>query len=143
ENQAYELVNQLHNLYNNKDVKVNLFGETLNGLSTADLLTKVQQTADRNEGKALSIDDIVATVKEVVDNQDIKTAVVDAGQLLKNKVSVADALAKADQSKPAASEATDVVLYGFGRIGRILTRLLLEEAATDKGLQLKAFVVRP
>ena len=67
ENQAYELVNQLHNLYNNKDVKVNLFGETLNGLSTADLLTKVQQTADRNEGKALSIDDIVATVKEVVD----------------------------------------------------------------------------
>lgn len=142
ENQAYELVNQLHNLYNNKDVKVNLFGETLNGLSTADLLTKVQQTADRNEGKALSIDDIVATVKEVVDNQDIKTAVVDAGQLLKNKVSVADALAKADQSKPA-SEATDVVLYGFGRIGRILTRLLLEEAATDKGLQLKAFVVRP
>lgn len=142
ENQAYELVNQLHNLYNNKDVKVNLFGETLNGLSTAELLTKVQQTADRNEGKALSIDDIVATVKEVVDNQDIKTAVVDAGQLLKNKVSVADALAKADQSKPA-SEATDVVLYGFGRIGRILTRLLLEEAATDKGLQLKAFVVRP
>ena len=142
ENQAYELVNQLHNLYNNKDVKVNLFGETLNGLSTADLLTKVQQTADRNEGKALSIDDIVATVKEVVHNQDIKTAVVDAGQLLKNKVSVADALAKADQSKPA-SEATDVVLYGFGRIGRILTRLLLEEAATDKGLQLKAFVVRP
>lgn len=143
ENQAYELVNQLHNLYNHKDVKVNLFGETLNGLSTADLLTKVQQTADRNDGEALSLDDIIATVKEVVDNQDIKTAVVDAGQLLKNKVSVVDALAKADKSQPAASEATDVVLYGFGRIGRILTRLLLEEAATDKGLQLKAFVVRP
>ena len=143
ETQAYELVNQLHNLYNDKDVKVNLFGETLNGLSTADLLTKVQQTAERNDGEALSLDDIIATVKEVVDNQDIKTAVVDAGQLLKNKVSVVDALAKADKSQPAASEATDVVLYGFGRIGRILTRLLLEEAATDKGLQLKAFVVRP
>lgn len=143
ENQAYELLNQLHTLYSDKDVKVNLFGETLNGLSTADLLTKVQQTADRNNGKALSIEDIVTTVKEVVDNQDIKTAVVDAGQLLKNKVSVADAFAAADKSKPAASDATDVVLYGFGRIGRILTRLLLEEAATDKGLQLKAFVVRP
>lgn len=143
QNQAYELVNQLHNLYQDKDVKVNLFGETLNGLSTADLLTKVQQTAERNDGEVLSLDDIVATVKQVVDNQDIKTAVVDAGQLLKNKVSVADAFAKADKSQPATSEATDVVLYGFGRIGRILTRLLLEQAATDKGLQLKAFVVRP
>ncbi|AWT50211.1 glyceraldehyde-3-phosphate dehydrogenase [Psychrobacter sp. YP14] len=141
--QAYELAQQLHNLYINKDVKVNLFGETLNGLSTADLLTKVQQTATRNDGTALSIDDIVTTVKEVADSQDITTAVVDAGQLVKNKVSVADAFAKADKSTPAASEATDVVLYGFGRIGRILTRLLLEEAATDKGLQLKAFVVRP
>ncbi|MUG32137.1 glyceraldehyde-3-phosphate dehydrogenase [Psychrobacter sanguinis] len=141
--QAYELAQQLHNLYINKDVKVNLFGETLNGLSTADLLTKVQQTAIRNDGTALSIDDIVTTVKEVADSQDITTAVVDAGQLVKNKVSVADAFAKADKSTPAASEATDVVLYGFGRIGRILTRLLLEEAATDKGLQLKAFVVRP
>ncbi len=141
--QAYELAQQLHSLYINKDVKVNLFGETLNGLSTADLLTKVQQTATRNDGTALSIDDIVTTVKEVADSQDITTAVVDAGQLVKNKVSVADAFAKADKSTPAASEATDVVLYGFGRIGRILTRLLLEEAATDKGLQLKAFVVRP
>ena len=141
--QAYELAQQLHNLYINKDVKVNLFGETLNGLSTADLLTKVQQTATRNDGTALSIDDIVTTVKEVADSQDITTSVVDAGQLVKNKVSVADAFAKADKSTPAASEATDVVLYGFGRIGRILTRLLLEEAATDKGLQLKAFVVRP
>jgi glyceraldehyde 3-phosphate dehydrogenase len=35
------------------------------------------------------------------------------------------------------------VLYGFGRIGRILTRLLLSQAASDKGLQLKAIVVRP
>lgn len=143
ENQAYELANQLHRLYSDKDVKVNLFGETLNGLSTADLLTKIQKTAERNDGKALNIDEIVATVKEVVDNQDIKTAMVDAGQLVKNKVSVADAFAQVDKSKAANSKATDVVLYGFGRIGRILTRLLLEEAATDKGLQLKAFVVRP
>lgn len=39
--------------------------------------------------------------------------------------------------------ATDVVLYGFGRIGRILARLLMSRPASDKGLQLKAIVVRP
>lgn len=143
ENKAHELVNQLHDLYINKDVKVKLFGEALNGLSTADVLTKIEQTAVRNNGKALTVDDILATVKDVADINEINTAVVDAGQLVKNNVSAADAFAKADKSEPANSEATDVVLYGFGRIGRILTRLLLEEAATDKGLQLKAFVVRP
>lgn len=142
-NQAHELVSLLHDLYINKDVKVNLFGESLNGLSTADVLTKLQHTALRNNGKALSIDDILATVKDVADNNDITTAIVDAGQLVKNDVKVADALTKADKSQAANSEPTDVVLYGFGRIGRILTRLLLEEAATEKGLQLKAFVVRP
>lgn len=36
-----------------------------------------------------------------------------------------------------------MVLYGFGRIGRILTRLLLSQASSSKGLQLKAIVVRP
>ena len=35
------------------------------------------------------------------------------------------------------------MLYGFGRIGRILTRLLLSQASSAKGLQLKAIVVRP
>ena len=33
---------------------------------------------------------------------------------------------------------TDVVLYGFGRIGRILARLLMSRPASDKGLQLKS-----
>lgn len=39
--------------------------------------------------------------------------------------------------------AKDVVLYGFGRIGRILARLMTAKPASDKGLQLKAIVVRP
>lgn len=36
----------------------------------------------------------------------------------------------------------DIVLYGFGRIGRILARLLIEETAGGDGLRLKAVVVR-
>lgn len=39
--------------------------------------------------------------------------------------------------------ACDVVLFGFGRIGRILTRLLMARPASCSGLQLKAIVVRP
>jgi glyceraldehyde 3-phosphate dehydrogenase len=39
-------------------------------------------------------------------------------------------------------EGRDVVLYGFGRIGRLLARLLIEKAGSGNGLRLKAIVVR-
>ena len=39
-------------------------------------------------------------------------------------------------------EAQDVVLYGFGRIGRLLTRLLIEDTGGGDNLRLKAIVVR-
>ena len=37
---------------------------------------------------------------------------------------------------------TDVVLYGFGRIGRLLARLLIEKVGGGYGLRLRAIVVR-
>ena len=37
---------------------------------------------------------------------------------------------------------TDVVLYGFGRIGRLLARILIEKAGGGHGLRLRAIVVR-
>ncbi|GAA3869447.1 glyceraldehyde-3-phosphate dehydrogenase [Leifsonia kafniensis] len=37
---------------------------------------------------------------------------------------------------------TDVVLYGFGRIGRLVARILIEHAGGGHGLRLRAVVVR-
>ena len=37
----------------------------------------------------------------------------------------------------------DVVLYGFGRIGRLMARLLIERTSTGEVMRLKAVVVRP
>jgi len=37
---------------------------------------------------------------------------------------------------------TDVVLYGFGRIGRLLARILIAHSGNDQGLRLRAIVVR-
>ncbi|MBL4865192.1 MAG: glyceraldehyde-3-phosphate dehydrogenase [Pseudomonadales bacterium] len=36
----------------------------------------------------------------------------------------------------------DIVLYGFGRIGRLLARILIEKAGSGDGLRLRAIVVR-
>src|SRR5699024_612212 len=48
-----------------------------------------------------------------------------------------------DAHEPAAvGEPQDVVLYGFGRIGRILARVLIEKAGGGNLLRLRAIVVR-
>jgi glyceraldehyde 3-phosphate dehydrogenase len=40
-------------------------------------------------------------------------------------------------------EPQDIVLYGFGRIGRLMARLLIERTSTGQVIRLKAIVVRP
>ena len=42
----------------------------------------------------------------------------------------------------ARPEPRDVVLYGFGRIGRLLARLLIERGGSHADLRLRAIVVR-
>ncbi|MDA1075363.1 MAG: glyceraldehyde-3-phosphate dehydrogenase [Proteobacteria bacterium] len=44
--------------------------------------------------------------------------------------------------RPPLDEPQDVVLYGFGRIGRLLARLLIEKTGSGQQLVLKAIVVR-
>lgn len=43
---------------------------------------------------------------------------------------------------PTTTGSTDVVLYGFGRIGRLLARILIAHAGNGEGLVLRAIVVR-
>jgi glyceraldehyde 3-phosphate dehydrogenase len=45
-------------------------------------------------------------------------------------------------NKIERGEGRDVVLYGFGRIGRLVARLLIEKAGSGNGLRLRAIVVR-
>ncbi|QEO13634.1 glyceraldehyde-3-phosphate dehydrogenase [Agromyces intestinalis] len=55
----------------------------------------------------------------------------------------ADASGEPDASgAPQAAAGTDVVLYGFGRIGRLLARILIAHAGGGQGLNLRAIVVR-
>jgi glyceraldehyde 3-phosphate dehydrogenase len=44
---------------------------------------------------------------------------------------------------PPIERPQDVVLYGFGRIGRLLARLLIEKTGSGAQLRLRAIVVRP
>ena len=55
------------------------------------------------------------------------------------RTELADVVDKQGQNTPTG---TDVVLYGFGRIGRLLARILIEHSGGGKGLRLRAIVVR-
>lgn len=44
--------------------------------------------------------------------------------------------------EPLVPEPQDMVLFGFGRISRLMARLLIEEASSSDSLRLRAIVVR-
>ena len=143
EQQAIELMGLLNKLYNQQDVQVTLFGETLDATSVSQILGLHQKVALRDQdAKSIDIADTLAMVKVIAENKDVKATRIDVGQLIANDSDIQAALETVSNAA-SANEATDVVLYGFGRIGRILTRLLLSQASSAKGLQLKAIVVRP
>jgi len=144
EQQAIELIGLLNKLYNQQDVQVTLFGETLDTTSVGQVLALHQKAAIREQGaKPIAIVDTLAMVKALAANENIQAARVDVGQLIASDSDIQAVLKTISNDENAINGATDVVLYGFGRIGRILTRLLLSQASSSKGLQLKAIVVRP
>ena len=108
-----------------KDVKVLFFGERA-ALSVNGILVQ-------HDRQGVAIADSLEFVRAL----DVADTTIDIGQAVKAGKSASGF--GAGDNIPA----TDVVLYGFGRIGRILARLLMSRPASDKGLQLKAIVVRP
>ncbi|WP_066803048.1 glyceraldehyde-3-phosphate dehydrogenase [Moraxella oblonga] len=108
-----------------QNVTVLFFGEKV-ALSVSDILAK-------HDKAGIDVADSLA----LADGLDIANTTLDLGQAIKAGKKASDFVS--GQEIPA----TDVVLYGFGRIGRILARLLMSRPASDKGLQLKAIVVRP
>lgn len=109
------------------DVTTSFFGERV-AFSVAEILAL-------HDAHSLKVADTLALAESLV-AAGVAHARVDLGQALKAGKTAAD-------FKAGAASATDVVLYGFGRIGRILARLLASRPASDAGLQLKAIVVRP
>lgn len=144
EQQAIELIGLLNKLYNEQDIQVTLFGEAIDTNSVAQVLALHQKAATRYQGaQPIAIADTLAIVKAAAENPNLHAVSIDAGQLIVNDSDIAAVLQNINLDAQAQNGATDVVLYGFGRIGRILTRLLLAQTSSDKGLQLKAIVVRP
>lgn len=127
ETQAVKLLTLLHTL-SQQQVKTSFFGNAIS-LDVANILKQ-------HDDYQINLNNSLALVEALVANN-LSNASIDLGQAVKAGKTANDF------NNGSKTASTDVVLYGFGRIGRILARLFMSRPANAEGLQLKAIVVRP
>ena len=137
-------------LYRNKGVEIILFGKTLINAATIDII-KTHRIARRYTGETLSLQQTMPIVEQL-NQMGLSPCRIDIGQLAhqfwqkhSDVHGLDDFLTTALQETltgAAMNEPKDVVLYGFGRIGRLLARLLIEKSGPGYPLRLRAIVVR-
>lgn len=147
---AEELIPLIGGLYRDNGVVTSIHGRRLINSSPLQIV-KAHRYARHVDGQELDINRTLELVKAIVALNPCPASINVAGILAEQATSgksiseyAAEALAPvAGQGRPAnAEDAKDVVLYGFGRIGRLLARILLGNAENGRGPVLKAIVVR-
>lgn len=151
EKKAVDLNNTLGQLLYGQSVELVLFRDHLVDRSVPELL-KMHKNAQNVTNKEVSIYHTADLAKELL-NLDLAPSKIDIGKLasewdtertnfgsishfLKNR------LGHIIGGEKDAIEPKDVILYGFGRIGRIAARELIKQAGKGQQLRLRAIVTR-
>ena len=147
---AETMIPMIGRLYREKNVTITVYSRSLENKSVIQML-KAHRFVRQIEDAELSVVDTFPILQEVM-KLDLNASRIDIGKLAvaykkddrgqSLEDFVRQELAGALEAKVELPAATDVVLYGFGRIGRILARLLIEKVGSGEGLRLKAIVVR-
>jgi len=148
------LIPLIGQLYRNNNVVTSIYGRGLINRSVIAILKAHRfarhRIADETE---LSVHDTFQILK-TMSEMNLGAASVDLGKLVAKYKEVGNGrnleqfvreeLAEVADKRHAAAghKGTDVVLYGFGRIGRLLARILIEKTGGGDGLRLRAIVVR-
>lgn len=138
-------------LYRNYGVEILVYGRSLLNVDTINII-KAHRLIRRHEGVKLRLRESFPFI-EALSKMKLAPARVDLGKLAFNYLhkdagkgdsieaylqrELVDIVDKADEIAPQ-----DIVLYGFGRIGRLLARLLIERNGSNNKMRLRAIVVR-
>ncbi len=144
---AEHMIALIGKLYREKNIVVSVYGRSLINRSVIQILKSHRRT--RVVDVELSVVNTFPILEALSKLDNIGSAEVDIGKsavAYKQQGGDVDAfVAQAVESikgNAASEEPKDVVLYGFGRIGRILARLIISQSGLGRGLSLKAIVVR-
>jgi len=150
---AESMIPAVGTLYRTRGVIITVFGRKLMNGSTIDII-KAHQLAPQVVNENVSVVE-TSRVLDVIVNIAPGSSRIDIGQLAftarqQGKLDDDSALKEflsgeldhVPNKTSVLDEPRDVVLYGFGRIGRILARLMIERTTSSNPLRLKAIVVR-
>jgi glyceraldehyde 3-phosphate dehydrogenase len=148
---AESMIPIIGKLHRERDVTVLLHSRSLVNKSVVSIL-KTHRFARQIAGEELSVTETLPFLQALT-TLDLGPSQIDIGMLaatyrsddrgLSVEAFTAEAVAGATgANKIERGEGRDVVLYGFGRIGRLVARLLIEKAGSGNGLRLRAIVVR-
>ncbi|WP_282168063.1 glyceraldehyde-3-phosphate dehydrogenase [Shewanella japonica] len=140
----------LGKLYRNQGVEVLVYGKPLLNASTIEII-KAHRLVRRHIGEKLRLRESFPFV-EALSKLSVKHCKVDIGKLAINywrdNKDASQIQAYMTRELEAGLnfgddvESKDVVLYGFGRIGRLLARLMIEKTGKSNKLCLRAIVLR-
>lgn len=153
---AEAMVPLIGRLYRRDDVVTSVYGRPLVGESPIGIV-KAHRSTRRVDETELPVTESLAILTEL-DAMTLSSASVDLADLaarhradplgtqlrefLEDELFLARGAAPHDGPDGPRPAPRDVVLYGFGRIGRMLARILLERAGEHAPLALRAVVVR-
>ena len=142
-----EFIKIVSDLWYDQSVELVIFRNQLVDKNVSDIVN-LHQYAEEFVEKKIAIDDTLAIAKAISEAK-LPASRLDVGKLAKEYISGDYASAEAFvEDKLGASknvksfEPKDVVLYGFGRIGRLLARELASQMGKGQQLRLRAVVTR-
>ena len=147
---AEEMLPMIGRLYRN-NVHLMLYGKLLVNLSVSEIMQahRSVREAENNELSEFETYQVITSLSSLeLGPSEIDIGIIAAAYLFDDKKmtmekfvvhSVEDLVGKKGS---VLEDAQDVVLYGFGRIGRLLARLLVEDSGGGDNLRLRAVVVR-
>ncbi|WP_028265538.1 glyceraldehyde-3-phosphate dehydrogenase [Arthrobacter sp. MA-N2] len=148
---AEAMIPVIGRLYRENNVVTSIHGRSLVNTSTMGIL-KAHRFARRISKEELPLEE-TAPLLDVLAGLELGAAAIDIARLNEKFKSEGGGLSLEEFLRAELAgvvgrrgaddrSSTDVVLYGFGRIGRLLARLLIEKAGGGHGLRLRAIVVR-
>ncbi|WP_054341283.1 glyceraldehyde-3-phosphate dehydrogenase [Neptunomonas antarctica] len=145
---AEAMIPVIGRLYRDRNVETSVYGRLIVKRSVIDIL-KAHRFARQMDVDELTVIETYP-ILEALEALDVSGAHVDIGKMaVKFRESGNGRTMKEFLEEQLSTvigvedrQGTDVVLYGFGRIGRLLARLLIERTGGGQSLRLRAIVVR-
>ncbi len=150
---ALELMKTAGELIFDRSVELTLFRRDIYD-SNPSTVIKNHLFAQRYINKPITLNTTLLVANAIQNFEEIRSAKIDLGKLAANWIMeqdnyenvhefIGDKLLHIIRPGQPVEGPTDVILYGFGRIGRLLGRLILSATGKGEQLLLKAIVLRP